>query len=100
VRTYAPRTRDIETTDSELRLVATLRRVARVRDGGLAVDGRGGVLALATIQSGSSRRDTGRKSPSHPTALANGARNGVHARLFQLPANHAMVTVCVSGGGK
>jgi hypothetical protein len=35
VRTHAPRMRDIETIDSELRLVATLRRAARERGGPL-----------------------------------------------------------------
>jgi hypothetical protein len=34
-RTYAPRMRDIETLDSELRLVAVLRRAARERGGPL-----------------------------------------------------------------
>ena len=34
-RTYAPRVRDIETIDSELRLVAALRRAARERGGPL-----------------------------------------------------------------
>jgi hypothetical protein len=32
-RTYAPRMRDIETIDSELRLVTTLRHAARERGG-------------------------------------------------------------------
>ena len=35
MRTYAPRLRDIETIDSELRLVAALRRAARERGGPL-----------------------------------------------------------------
>ena len=35
VRTYAPRMRDTETIDSELRLVAALRRAARERGGPL-----------------------------------------------------------------
>jgi hypothetical protein len=35
VRLYAPRMRDIETTDSELRLVTALRRAARERGGPL-----------------------------------------------------------------
>ena len=34
-RTYAPRIRDIETIDSELRLAEALRRAARERDGPL-----------------------------------------------------------------
>ena len=34
-RPYAPRMRDIETIDSELRLVAALRRAARERGGPL-----------------------------------------------------------------
>jgi hypothetical protein len=33
--TYSPRMRDIETIDSELRLVVTLRRAARERGGPL-----------------------------------------------------------------
>ena len=77
--TYAPRMRDIETIDSELRLVATLRRAARERGGPLlSVDVAD---ALRGMNAGAGRPSTDETAPHHlnqcpgaVTALCSGPK--------------------------